>query len=65
MAKYKTKPSAMLLDFLALSHWDSLQDDTPADEVTDVSRDELLNSSHGTIQRTDERDAAFIRYRLL
>ncbi len=44
------KQQSMLLDFLALSHWDSLQDDTPADEVTDVSRDELLNSSHGTIQ---------------
>lgn len=44
------KQQSMLLDFLALSHWDSLQDDTPSDEVTDVSRDELLNSSHGTIQ---------------
>lgn len=44
------KQQSMLLDFLALSHWDSLQGDTPADEVTDVSRDELLNSSHGTIQ---------------
>ena len=45
-----TKQQSMLLDFLALSHWDSLEGDTPADEVTEVSRDELLNSSHGTIQ---------------
>ena len=44
------KQQSMLFDFLALSHWDSLEGDTPADVVVDVSRDELLNSSHGTIQ---------------
>ena len=44
------KQQSMLFDFLALSHWDSLEGDKPADVVMDVSRDELLNSSHGTIQ---------------
>lgn len=34
--------------FLTLSHWDTISGDTCAESVAEVSRDELINESHGT-----------------
>lgn len=34
--------------FLTLSHWDTISGDQCADSVAEVSRDELMNESHGT-----------------
>ena len=42
------KQQAMIIDFLALSHWDTLSGDMPQEAVVEVARDELLNASHGT-----------------
>ena len=37
----------MLADYLALSHYDSMEGTECKEEIVDVSRDELLNYSHG------------------
>lgn len=34
--------------FLTLSHWDTIRGDACAESVAEVSRDELINESHGT-----------------
>lgn len=34
--------------FLTLSHWDTISGDVCAESVAEVSRDELINESHGT-----------------
>lgn len=34
--------------FITLSHWDTISGDQCADSVAEVSRDELMNESHGT-----------------
>ena len=34
--------------FLTLSHWDTISGDACAESVAEVSRDELINESHGT-----------------
>jgi len=34
------------MDFLALSHWDSLNDTVPEEEIREVTREELMNVSH-------------------
>lgn len=34
--------------FLTLSHWDTISGDTCAEPVAEVSRDELMNETHGT-----------------
>ncbi len=46
--KRAPKQQAVLIDFLALSHWDSLSGSQPQETIEEVSRDELLNASHGT-----------------
>lgn len=38
----------VFLKFLELSHWDTISGDACAEPVAEVSRDELLNESHGT-----------------
>lgn len=35
-------------DFLNITHWDSLQADTPTEGITEVTREELMNVAHCT-----------------
>jgi primosomal protein N' (replication factor Y) len=43
------KQQQALLDFLSLSHWDSLEDANPQEEISELSRDELMNTAHCTL----------------
>lgn len=38
----------VLIHFLSMSHWDSLQQDRPAEAIAEITRDELMNVSHCT-----------------
>ena len=40
------KQQAALIDYLALSHWDSLEGNTCREPIEEISRDELLNAGH-------------------
>ena len=40
-----TQQQKVLISFLSLSHWDSLEGDVCREEPTDVTRDELMNAS--------------------
>lgn len=42
------KQQKVLMDFLRLSHWDSLQGDKPEEKIVEVTREELINESHCT-----------------
>jgi primosomal protein N' (replication factor Y) len=39
----------VLLTFLQLSHWDSIEGTTPQENIEDITRDELMNNSHCTL----------------
>ncbi|MCH4148413.1 MAG: primosomal protein N' [Prevotella sp.] len=43
------KQQQALLDFFSLSHWDSLEDANPQEEISELSRDELMNTAHCTL----------------
>ncbi|MBR0165945.1 MAG: primosomal protein N' [Prevotella sp.] len=40
------KQLAAFVDYLALSHWESLEGQTPQETPADITRDELLNQGH-------------------
>ncbi len=42
------KQAKALSIFLSLSHWDSLEDDTPREGIKKVTKEELMNESHCT-----------------
>ncbi|SFG51507.1 primosomal protein N' [Prevotella sp. KH2C16] len=42
------KQQKVLLDYLALSHWDTLEGAEPQEEIREISREELMNVSHCT-----------------
>jgi len=42
------KQMKTFIDFLALSHWDSVEGSTPRQGIQEITRDELMNSSHAT-----------------
>ena len=42
------KQQKILIDFLAMSHWDTLVDAVPQAGIQEITRDELMNSSHCT-----------------
>lgn len=42
------KQQKALMDFLSISHWDSLEGSNPQEEIREISREELLNVSHST-----------------
>ncbi len=42
------KQSKVLATFLSLSHWDSLEGDTPREGIKRVTKEELMNESHST-----------------
>ena len=44
------KQLTAFVDYLALSHWDSLSGQTCQEPVVEITRDELINSSHASIQ---------------
>ena len=46
MLNRANKQQAALIDYLALSHWDSLEGDTCSEPVVEMTRDELLNAGH-------------------
>lgn len=48
MMRRAQKQQQTLLDFLALSHWDTLQGDQPQEPVAEITREELMNTSHAT-----------------
>ena len=48
MLRRSAKQQKVLIDFLALTHWDSLRGVTPQEKIVQVSRDELMNESHCT-----------------
>ena len=39
---------SVLMDYLALSHWDSIEGTTPTEDIREVTREELMNVSHAT-----------------
>ena len=41
------KQLAALIDYLALSHWDSVEGSAYRETVVEITRDELLNAGHG------------------
>lgn len=44
-----TKQAHAFAVFLDLSHWDSLQGDTPQQPITEITREELMNEAHATL----------------
>lgn len=43
------KQQQTLMDFLALSHWDSLDGSNPENGIEEITREELMNASHCTV----------------
>ncbi len=48
MVRRSIKQEKALNTFLFLSHWDTLEGDTPREEIESVTREELMNESHTT-----------------
>ncbi len=48
MVQRALKQSKALSTFLSLSHWDSLEGDTPREGIRRVTKEELMNESHTT-----------------
>lgn len=48
MLQRALKQSKALATFLSLSHWDSLEDDTPREGIKKVTKEELMNEAHCT-----------------
>ena len=44
------KQLTAFVDYLALSHWDTLSGQTCQESVVEITRDELINSSHASLQ---------------
>ncbi len=44
------KQLTAFVDYLALSHWDSLSGQTCQEPIVEITRDELINSSHASLQ---------------
>ena len=49
MLQRADKQQTAFIDFLALSHWDSLNGQTCLEPVVEITRDELINSSHASL----------------
>ncbi len=48
MLSRASQQQKVLIEFLALSHYDSMEGDTPREQIAEISRDELVNASHCT-----------------
>ena len=44
------KQLTAFVDYLALSHWDTLSGQTRQEPIVEITRDELINSSHASLQ---------------
>ena len=44
------KQLTAFVDYLALSHWDTLSGQTCQEPIVEITRDELINSSHASLQ---------------
>lgn len=56
------KQSKALTTFLSLSHWDSLENDTPREGIKKVTKEELMNEAHCTsaiVKSLIDRDILF------
>ena len=42
------RQQSVLMDYLAISHWDSIEGSAPTEEIREVTREELMNVSHAT-----------------
>ena len=62
MLQRALKQSKALTTFLSLSHWDSLENDTPREGIKKVSKEELMNEAHCTsaiVKSLIDRDILF------
>ena len=62
MLQRALKQSKALATFLSLSHWDSLENDTPREGIKKVTKEELMNEAHCTsaiVKSLIERDILF------
>lgn len=48
MLRRSSKQQKVFIDFLTLTHWDSLHGNMPQETIVKVSREELMNESHCT-----------------
>ena len=48
MLSRATRQQKVFIDYLALSHWDTIEGDVCREQPVDITRDELMNSSHST-----------------
>lgn len=62
MLQRALKQSKALAIFLSLSHWDSLENDTPREGIKKVTKEELMNEAHCTsaiVKSLIDRDILF------
>lgn len=62
MLQRALKQSKALATFLSLSHWDSLENDTPREGINKVTKEELMNEAHCTsaiVKSLIDRDILF------
>lgn len=62
MLQRALKQSKALTTFLSLSHWDSLENDTPREGIKKVTKEELMNEAHCTsaiVKSLIDRDILF------
>ena len=62
MLQRALKQSKALASFLSLSHWDSLENDTPREGIKKVTKEELMNEAHCTsaiVKSLIDRDILF------
>lgn len=62
MLQRALKQSKTLATFLSLSHWDSLENDTPREGIKKVTKEELMNEAHCTsaiVKSLIDRDILF------
>ena len=62
MLQRALKQSKALTTFLSLSHWDSLENDTPRECIKKVTKEELMNEAHCTsaiVKSLIDRDILF------
>ena len=62
MLQRALKQSKALATFLSLSHWDSLENDTPREGIKKVTKEELMNEAHCTsaiVKSLIDRDILF------
>jgi len=49
MLKGSPKQRKVLVEYLSMSHWDTIEGTTPTEKPVEITRDELLNQTHCTV----------------